>query len=472
MTDAVAGSPGARIAHMGTNQAPGRRSAAADAYDDQKTDPVAPGKLTLTAGRYGAEPVVTAQPAAGEDVGPRDKLWYGVVQNDAVDASWVDKAKKLGVGSIKVRIKHTDKLVKDDPMYELIVGCKKAGLEVIVLMNNESVDTDYVNPDLNKTTAKARELVDKLGKLADGWQVWNEPESIEPDRDMTAASLMQVLAAVYPIFQQTGKPVIAAPEWTTGKGDTFRGNMASWWKENRSRFPEVKKSLPFDDIAVNAYFQDGWDPEGLIGDTMAGISENFGADMKVFVTEFGYQAEDAAGQRDQVTFIEQISRAFARHENVDRMFYYSLKDYPSAESGAAMGLHDQDGAAKPAASHWGIDNAATAHDARAAAAIPPRGSRPDLAPEFLAHVERLGGHAGEADLDFKWKEWFPFFTATAQSGAPPLTGVPVTPPRGSRPDLEAQFSTHVQAIGGAADEADLEAKWSEWYPAYQSNRQA
>lgn len=350
--------------------------------------------------------------ASGElDVGPEDKAWYGVVQNDALDPSWAEKAASLGVGGVKVRLKDTDTLVPGDPMYDFIVACRARGLEVTVLFNNESVGTDYVEPDLARCQERAREAVDKLQGLVSAWEVWNEPQSIEPERDMQASTLMELLGSVYAIFHETGAPVLAAPEWTTGQGDAFRQEMADWWRENRWMYPDVRQDWPFDAMAVHAYFLDGWHPEAMIDTSMAHIADTFGADMPVWVTEFGYPANDEIGYDGQSAFVERVSAAFAGHESVDRMFWYSLRDYPGEESGADMGLFREDGTAKPAAGVWGWREPApeTAPSASGPFTIP----RADLEASFLDWLDATGA-SGEITAE-KWTEWYAAYRANGGS---------------------------------------------------------
>ena len=160
-----------------------------------------------------------------DDVGPEDKAFYGVVQNDPLDGAWADRVVALGAASIKLRLKDSDRLVPGDTMYDFIVACRDLGLEVVVLFNHETVGTDYANPDLERTRARAEEVVQRIGGLVSAWEVWNEPQSIEPTRDMSADMLMRVLGTAYPVMAATGAPVLAAPEWCAGNGDRFRHGM-------------------------------------------------------------------------------------------------------------------------------------------------------------------------------------------------------------------------------------------------------
>jgi len=390
-----------------------------------------------------------------------------VVQNDPVDAFWLERAVTMGATSIKLRLMHTDKLTPGDAMYECIVKAKASGMDVVVLFNHESVDTDYAEPDLEKCKAKAQEVAAALGPLVTAWEVWNEPQSIEPERDMGADKLMQTLAACYPIFHATGKPVLAAPEWVAGKADQFRDDMAGYWQQHKGEHPEVEGEWPFDIMAVHAYFLGGWDAKALIDTSMQKIAQKFGQ-IPVWVTEFGVPGHDEASRAQQAQFVQEVSGYFAAHPQVERMFYYALKDYPGGESGAQMGLHDEAGTPKPAAQVWGQ---------KQPFAIP----LPALTEPFLQHLAATGA-AGQV-TKAKWAEWLPVWQA-ANPGVDPATapappGTDKTPPAPQPdagpfqvpvPELEATFHEHLAATGAGGQVTG--AKWQEWYGAYQAGAAA
>jgi hypothetical protein len=385
-----------------------------------------------------------------DDLGPEDRGYYGVVQNDALDTEWAGRAEQLGMGAVKVRLKSSDALVPGDAMYDFIVSCREKGLEVVVLFNHESVGTDYAEPDLDRTRARAEEVVERLGGLASAWEVWNEPQSIEPTRDMSAEMLMRVLGTAYPVMAATGAPVLAAPEWCAGNADRFRHDMAVWWNANRGEYPEVTGEWPFDIMAVHAYFLEGWDPRALIRDSMAEIAEDFGPDMPVWVTEFGTAGYDEDSEREQAEFATDVAGAFGEYDNVDRMFWYSLRDYGGDESGAQMGLHREDGSQKPVADVWGHgkqpargETPATAPAEEAPTEAPTEAPSGDftapyasLDAQFRAHAEALGAEPTAV----LWDEWFPAY-------------------------LDGEFLAHAEALG-AEPSTEL---WDEWLPAWQQN---